>query len=247
MVQQKINAFRDFASQLAAQVTEQLCTEFEREMGAMWNDVLMYRNELDRVAQLLGTQLEREKKLHGVIEQMVGHSANVHQHAQMLAQQKPGSNELHGWLEQVLGQHADLLNQTVAGVGQTSQILQNHAMNAQQMKQETISTENEFMRIIELLRQPPISGAAPAPTVAVVPQGASVRYSPGNQGSPPPPGASGFSTPPPSQGQLGAGGMPPMMAGGIRQNAPPFFQMQQQQRPPMGMGPGPMQGMGGMR
>merc|ERR550537_1071531 len=91
MVQQKIQAFRDFAMQIANQVSEQLCNEYEREMSNLWNDVLMYRNELDRVAQLLGTQLEREKKLHGVIEQMVGHTNNVNQHAQSLASQQPGS------------------------------------------------------------------------------------------------------------------------------------------------------------
>ena len=54
---------------ITGQVVEQMCVEFEREMASMWKDVLMYRDELDRVAQLLGVQLEREKKLHGLLQQ----------------------------------------------------------------------------------------------------------------------------------------------------------------------------------
>merc|ERR1719271_2098410 len=54
----------------------------------------MYRTELERVASLLGHQLDRENKLHDVIDQMVGHSSHVNQQAQILAKQQPGSGQL---------------------------------------------------------------------------------------------------------------------------------------------------------
>lgn len=215
MVQQKIEAFRNFASQLASQVVEQLCVEYEREMSQMWNDLLMYRNELDRVAQLLGSQLEREKKLHGVIEQMVGHSAGVHQQAQMMAQQSPGSEQVHQWLDQFMGTHKDIMNQTVAGVGQANQVLAGHAANAGAMKQDAVNTENEFVRIVNLLRQPLVSNATPAPTIAAVPQ----------LGGPPSGGSVRFATPPP-QGMMGG----PSSPGGFPQRAP-YVVMQAQPRP----------------
>jgi len=223
MVQQKIQAFRDFASQLASQVVEQLCVEYEREMSQMWNDLLMYRNELDRVAQLLGSQLEREKKLHGVIEQMVGHSAGVHEQAKYMASQQPqNSGQLHQWLEQFMGQHADILNQTVTGVGQANQVLMGHAANANQMKQEAITAENEFMRIVNLLRQPLVSNAMPAPTVAAIPGSVKFNQS-GMYGSPPP---SGALTPGPPMGPP-MGGSP----GGFPQQRAPYVVMQAQPQP----------------
>jgi len=166
MVQQKIQAFRVFASQLASQVVEQLCGEYEREMSTMWNGLLQYSAELGRVAQLLGAQLEREKKLHGVIEQIIGHSSNAHHQATMLAQQGPGSEELQHYLAQVLGKHTEIMNQTV---GQANQMLAGHAVSANSLKQESITAEHEFTRIVKLLEQPLMSTEMPAPTIAMVP------------------------------------------------------------------------------
>merc|ERR1719159_1046679 len=105
---------------------------------------MMYRGELERVARLLGSQLEREKKLHSVIEQMVGHSQNIHSQAQMLASQRPGSNQIHQFLEQYLGQHGELLNQTLGQSAAATQALSAHHQSVQQMKEPLITAENEF-------------------------------------------------------------------------------------------------------
>merc|ERR1719215_1230305 len=122
MVAQKIEAFRHFASQLATQVTDQLCNEYEREVSQMWNELVLYRTELERVEELLGAQLEREKKLHGVIEEMVAHSSNLNDHAKNLATMQPGqSDQLHSFLDQFTGRHSDILQQTLNGVGQANQ------------------------------------------------------------------------------------------------------------------------------
>lgn len=245
MVQQKIQAFRDFAGQLAAQVVEQMCQEFEREVSQLWNDVLMYRGELDRVAQLLGAQLEREKKLHGVIETMVGHSQNVHQQAQFLANQRPGSDQLHQWLEQFMGQHSDIMNQTVAGVGQANQVLLQQAATTSQMKEASITAENEFVRIVNLLRQPAIPEVAPAPTVARIPGSVNMPPASAPQLGPPMPGGM-YATPPPTTGQImptpgvvTPGPPSPGQLFGVPQRAP-YVVMQAQPGRPVGQTGMPM-------
>jgi len=169
MVQQQIQAFRNFASQLATQVVEQMCTEYEREMSAIWNDACMYRAELERVEQLLGMQLEREKKLHGTIEEMLGHSNHMHEQCKNMASQSPGSDQLKQWVDQFTSQNANHLSQTVAGVSQANQVLNQQAAHANGLKQESISAEHEFVRIANLLKQPLVTSATPSPTVGVVP------------------------------------------------------------------------------
>mmetsp|Transcript_44663 Transcript_44663/g.103174 ORF Transcript_44663/g.103174 Transcript_44663/m.103174 type:complete len:264 (+) Transcript_44663:55-846(+) len=69
----KIAAFRDFATQLCGQVVEQLCQEYEREVNVMYQDLVQYRGELGRVADLLSGQLQREKQLHDMMETLLGH------------------------------------------------------------------------------------------------------------------------------------------------------------------------------
>lgn len=154
MVQEKIEAFRHFAGQLASQVVEQLCIEFEREVATLWNDVVIFRTELERVEELLGAQLQREKKLHGVIEQMLHHSANLHDRAQNLAKQQPRSEQMRDWVDEFMVQHSNILKQTVAGVGQATRVLSAHAANAHQLKADAVTAENEYARIANLLSQP---------------------------------------------------------------------------------------------
>lgn len=179
MVAQKIEAFRNFASQLASQVTDQLCHEYEREVSQMWNELVMYRTELERVEQLLGAQLEREKKLHGVIEEMVAHSSNLNDHTNHLATQQPGKNDqLHNFLDHFTGRHSDILQQTLNGVGQANQVLSSQAAHANNMKQESVTAEHEFERIANLLQQPIESIQAPRPLVSTVPSSGRVVSSP---------------------------------------------------------------------
>jgi len=163
MVQQNITVFRDYAARLATQLVEQMTAEYAREVQALWNDVLMYRHELERVAALLGSQLEREKKLHGVIEQLMGHSTNAHQQAQAMAQQRLSSDQLHQLLDQHLSAQQEALNHTAGHLGHANQAMSQHYANAQQWKEPMISTENEFVRIMELLKVPPVP---PAPALA---------------------------------------------------------------------------------
>merc|ERR1712100_675284 len=140
----------------------------------------------------------------------------------MLAQQQPGSGQLHQWLDHVLGAHAEILNQTVTDVHQNHQAVSAHASNADVMKQDAISAENEFVRIVELLRSPPpntvpaVQGTPGDPSRAMAPTALSasapvpggrayaVSYAaPTGQLTPPPPPqglvppvAMGLATPP---------------------------------------------------
>lgn len=49
------------------QVVEQLCGEFEREVGQMTQDIVRYRGELARCADLLAFQLGKEKQYHNML------------------------------------------------------------------------------------------------------------------------------------------------------------------------------------
>jgi hypothetical protein len=160
---QKIAAFRNFATQLAGQVVEQLCQEYEREVSVMWNDLVQYRNELGRVAELLGTQLQRERSLHEMLEGMAGHHANIANSAQMAAQQSPNAKHLHAMVDQIMGEHSHHVNSTLQGVSQAHAVAQSHAQNAKQLQEPLISAENEYNRIMNLLSQPMIPTAAPEP------------------------------------------------------------------------------------
>lgn len=214
MVQQKVGAFREFSNRLAQQLIDLMCGEFEREVQELWNDVCMYREELNRVAQLLGSQLEREKKLHGVIEQMMGHSANVQSQAEYLAQQRAGPDQIHQILDQYVGHHQNLMNQTIQGVGEANQALMTHYQGTQGMREQAISAENEFMRIVNLLQNPPVHSVPPATMVSPSP-GPMVN----GQGSYTPPSGNVTSSPGPP-GAYGSGPiqqMPPMQR-------PPFAQ-----------------------
>merc|ERR1719253_2154746 len=81
----KIQAFRTYAFNLAEQFlsgalaeeyVNALCVEYEREVNVMYNDVINYRNELARVAELLGRTVEREKLMHQMLETIVDLTAN---------------------------------------------------------------------------------------------------------------------------------------------------------------------------
>lgn len=222
VIQQKVTAFRAFAGQLAAQVVEQLCQEYEREVAQLFNDVSMYRNELTRCAELLGHQLGRERQLHEMLEKVANHQTDVASSAQYLAQQSPNAQQLHDLVEHVSGQYAGLMNSALQGVSQAHTVAAQHAESAKQLQEPMISAENEFTRICSLLQQPTIEERAPAPTVAVLPGSSAgkVRMSPALAAPPalqtggrtPPMGAPAQLTPPASvrfpANVAGASGLP---------------------------------------
>lgn len=191
-----VSNFRDMFGHFMNQICEVAVQEFEREVSALYNDVMMYRHELTRVADLLGQQLARERQLHGMLEKIAEHQTSIAQSAQYLAQQSPDSAQVHTLVDQTLGQHVGILQQTLSGMSQAQNVISAGAQQAAQLKDQMITADNEFNRIMQLLSQPVVPGAAPLPTVARTPtQG---RY----QQSPPATVqtalVSGIATPPPA-------------------------------------------------
>mmetsp|Transcript_2682 Transcript_2682/g.6804 ORF Transcript_2682/g.6804 Transcript_2682/m.6804 type:complete len:253 (+) Transcript_2682:191-949(+) len=167
---EKIQAFRIFANQLAAQVVEQLCSEYEREVSALWNDVVQYRNELGRLAELLGGHIHRERNLHEMLDALAGHQVSVANTAQMAAQQSPNSKQLHDMVDQLFGQQHAVMNTALQGVSQARAAAETHVLSARQLQEPLVNAENEYNRIIQMLSQPSIVPQAPAPTSAPVPR-----------------------------------------------------------------------------
>jgi len=163
----KIGAFRDFASSLAGQLVEQCCQEFEREVSCMYNDLVIYRAELERLAELLGQQVGREKDLHMRLSQMGElHSSSVQQ-IESLARQTPDARTLHDLVEQMHSGHLSVTSAHLNGASQSQQAAANHVQQAQQLQQPLITAENEYNRIVQLLSQPLIPGVNPtSPTIA---------------------------------------------------------------------------------
>jgi len=165
---ERIQAFRTFATQLNSQVVEQLCAEYEREVACMWNDIVMYRNELSRVAELLGTQLTRERQLHGLVESLTNHHASIAGSSYAAVQNQPNADALHQMVDQLYGH----VNATLQGVSQAHEVTRSHAMSAKGLEEPLISAEQEYTRIMQMLSQPAIPKVAPAPTTARDPQAA---------------------------------------------------------------------------
>jgi len=165
--QQKIEAFRGFAAQLAGQVVEQLCQEFEREVSVMWNELVQYRNELGRVAELLGSQLHRERQLHDMLGTMAEQHSNLATSAQLAAQKSPNSKQLHEMVDAIFGQQNSAVRNTLDGVSQAYSISQSHAQAAAQLQEPLLSAEGEFNRLMQILATPMIPGQAAVTTATV--------------------------------------------------------------------------------
>merc|ERR1712232_598149 len=201
------------------------------EVSVMTNDLMMYRNELARVAELLAHQLGRERQLHGMLETMAGHHATLASSTMQAASQQPDKDQLHNMVEAMFGQHQNNLQATFQGMSQANEISQHHASQANQLKEPMINAENELNRILQMLGSAPIQNVTPAPTTAVVPQamppgpyrGPMMNPRPGFAGSPVPmtgmpvmvvnPNPHGIAVSGPSVQAVAPGG-PPMTATG---------------------------------
>jgi hypothetical protein len=164
----RVTAFRNFANQLFSSALEQLCTEFEREVSTLSNDVQMYRSELNRCAELLGHQLGRERQLHSMLEKVADHQTSIASSAQRLVQQQSSlpPQHLHELVDRVHQQYGEMMNEAIGGVHQAHSLTNQHLETARQMHEPLVSAENEFARICQLLQVPTISERSPTPTAS---------------------------------------------------------------------------------
>eukprot|EP00930_Biecheleria_cincta_P024274 TRINITY_DN17384_c0_g1_i1.p1 TRINITY_DN17384_c0_g1~~TRINITY_DN17384_c0_g1_i1.p1 ORF type:complete len:309 (+),score=38.48 TRINITY_DN17384_c0_g1_i1:42-929(+) len=164
----KVNAFRQFASQLAAQVTEQLCAEFEREVSLITEELVVYRTELARCGELLAHQLGREKQLHSMLENIAGNTGSLassaadigHRHAS----QESTKAQMHEMVEQMFGHSTSLVNTTMSGVNEAHHMAHSHLAQARELQNQSISAENELNRIMNILGVAPVEAITPRPT-----------------------------------------------------------------------------------
>jgi len=208
----KVNAFRQFASQLAAQVTEQLCAEFEREVSIITEELVVYRTELARCGELLAHQLGREKQLHGMLENIAGNTGSLASSAAEVGQRHSASEQtkaqMHDMVEQMFGHSSTLLNSTVNGVNEAHSVAHSHLAQAKELQNQSLNAENELNRIMSILGAPPIQAQTPRTTSAPVPQVPQPQMFPGqvssSMGGMPPQSAQsmpgGARTPVPSNG-----------------------------------------------
>jgi len=167
----KVTAFRQFASNLLTQLMEQLCSEFEREVSQMTEDVVLYQAELARCGELLAHQLGRERQLHGMLENIAGNTGNLAASAGELG--KSGSNEsfrrqMHEMVEQLFGHSTHLLSNTVNGVNEAHSVAYNHLALAKELQNQTQNAENELNRIMALLNTSLVASTPRSPMPQVM-------------------------------------------------------------------------------
>jgi hypothetical protein len=157
----KVSAFRAFMMN----ITEQLCQEFEREVSQMSEDIVKYRGELARCADLLAFQLGKEKQYHEMLENvcsntqvLVGRSGEVGQkHSgnedqkrammQMIDDMFDGSSGMHGGIHSHIDEHRYLAEQ--------------HLMSSSELQNQSKAVQQELDNILEALKMPPVSYNVP--------------------------------------------------------------------------------------
>lgn len=197
----KVNAFRNYCMQ----VVDQLCNEFEREVSQMTQDIVRYRGELARCADLLAFQLGKEKQYHNMLENIAGNSSTLVGKAAEVGQ-KHSANEgvkmqMHQMLEQMFEGGKGVYAEGFGTLDEHRQIAETHLQTSAELQNQSAAISKELENILQALQVPPVSYSSapmivgPGPPAAV--QVASFRapqalYGRPNQSLPAPPGAAGM-------------------------------------------------------
>jgi len=233
----KVNAFRSFCLQM----TEQLCAEFEREVRQMSQDIVRYRGELARCADLLAFQLGKEKTYHNMLENIAGNTSQLFGKSAEIGQKHGQADQMkqqiHDMLDHMLSSGKGGLSENLANLDDHRQMAETHLMTSAELQNQSAAVQHELDNILETLKMPPVSYQQ-----APVMMGPSQMGGPGGmqqqqQFRPP---AAGMTSPMMSNGMMGN-----PMAGsqGMRAGASP--RNMSQPGSPVNFGPGalPMAGM----
>eukprot|EP00434_Breviolum_minutum_P028420 symbB.v1.2.025142.t1/scaffold2424.1/size79531/4 len=122
----KVVAFRSYCMQLV----DQLCVEFEREVNQMSKDILLYRGELARCADLLAFQLGKEKEYHNMLENIAGNTSMLVGKAAEVGQ-KHGAHDatkqqMHQMLEDMFAGGKGALADNFGGLDEHRQLAEKH-------------------------------------------------------------------------------------------------------------------------
>jgi len=221
----KVQAFRSFImqmmTQVMTQVTESLCVEFEREVRQLSEDVVKYRGELARCADLLAFQLGQEKQYHNMLSNIAGNTSVLVGKASEVGQkhgaQDQVKQQMHDLLEQMFHGGKGALAESFGTIEEHRQMTETHLMTSSQLQNQSEAVRKELDNILATLQMPPVT-VREAPPVVV----------PGPGQTPP--------ATPPGRGMQQFRG--PMMNGG-----PPMLQIpigSSMQIPPLSPGRGGM-------
>eukprot|EP00928_Gymnodinium_smaydae_P008293 TRINITY_DN13022_c0_g1_i1.p1 TRINITY_DN13022_c0_g1~~TRINITY_DN13022_c0_g1_i1.p1 ORF type:complete len:260 (-),score=42.43 TRINITY_DN13022_c0_g1_i1:131-910(-) len=153
----KLSPLHKYAVQMAVEMVDRIFTEFDRETNLMFDEFSAMRVELQRVAELLESQLARERQLHDLLESLSGHHNAMGNHALngLMNAKHPNLQQLHDLLEQATGHNEAVVQATMQSVQQAQAHADGHVSHAQHLKGQSITTEHELARIKQLLAMPP--------------------------------------------------------------------------------------------
>jgi len=153
----KVVAFRSYCMQLV----DQLCVEFEREVNQMSKDILLYRGELARCADLLAFQLGKEKEYHNMLENIAGNTSMLVGKAAEVGQ-KHGAHDatkqqMHQMLEDMFAGGKGALADNFGGLDEHRQLAEKHLMNSAELQNQSQAVAKELDNIMRTLNEAPVS------------------------------------------------------------------------------------------
>lgn len=143
------------------QVVDQLCHEFEREVSQMTQDIVRYRGELARCADLLAFQLGKEKQYHNMLENIAGNSSTLVGKAAEVGQ-KHSANEgvkmqMHQMLEQMFEGGKGVYAEGFGTLDEHRQIAETHLQTSAELQNQSAAIQKELENILQALQIPPVS------------------------------------------------------------------------------------------
>ncbi|CAE7382352.1 susA, partial [Symbiodinium sp. CCMP2456] len=149
----RANAFRKFMA-----VCETVCLEFEREVREMSEDILMYRGELARCADLLAFQLGKEKQYHNMLENIAENTSVLIGKSSELGQKHDAHEPLREQMNQIMDVIMNTHKDVNAGHGAVHQdhrqMVESHLMTSAQLQNQAAAVQAELDNIMKVLNVP---------------------------------------------------------------------------------------------
>eukprot|EP00435_Cladocopium_sp_Y103_P012619 s1297_g3.t1 len=151
----RVNAFRNFLAQICEQVTASLCAEFEREVIQMSEDIVMYRGELAKCADLLAYQLGKEKQYHNMLENIAGNTTTLIGKSAEVGQKHAATEPLREQMQQIMDQLFHTHKE--AQMGHSSlhddhrNLVESHLLTSAQLQNQAEAVQAELDSILRVL------------------------------------------------------------------------------------------------
>ncbi|CAJ1443503.1 unnamed protein product [Effrenium voratum] len=125
------------------------------------HDILLYRGELARCADLLAFQLGKEKEYHNMLENICGNSSMLVGKAAEVGQ-KHGAHEatkqqMHQLLEEMFTGGKGALADSFGSLDEHRQLAEKHLMSSAELQNQNAAIAKELDNILQTLNVPPVS------------------------------------------------------------------------------------------